>query len=288
MNRKLPLRTKAIYGMGNLGYSVIRQTVTNFFMFFATGVLGMSGALVGIAIGVSTLWDGITDPVVGYVSDNYSFKFFGNRRGYMFFAIFGMTLMNLALWNIPVSMGEGLKFVCILVVLLLLETFNTVYITPYGALGTDLTENYHEETKIQISKTLFFLIGMIVPSILLYIFLPSTAEYSLGQLNPAGYKNMAYVTSALCLICGLVCVFFTQKRSPKQANEKFIHKVDETGTRKLKHMFYEMKRNMKRCFKHKQQRYIVIGYSIALVSAAVLTSVGMHFLHIVLNTVVNK
>ncbi len=277
MNKKLSFATKSVYGVGNLGYSVISQTVTNFFMFFATGVLGMSGALVGIAIGASTLWDGITDPVVGYISDNYSFRRFGNRRGYMFFATFGMALMNLALWSIPVSMGEGLKFVCILLTLLLLETCNTLYATPYGALGTDLTENYHEETKIQIFKTIFFLLGMVIPSVLLYIFLPATAEYSQGQLNPAGYKKIAYITSALCLICGMVCVFFTQKRTPKTEGEKFIHKVDENSHKKMKGMFREMFKNMKRCFKNKQQRYIIVGYSVALISAAVLTSVGMHF-----------
>lgn len=277
MEKKISFGKKAMYGVGNLGYSVISQTVTNFFMFFATGVLGMSGALAGVAVGISTLWDGITDPVVGYISDNYAFRRFGNRRGYMFFATFGMALINILLWHIPVSLGEGLKFLCILLSLLLLETFNTLYATPYGALANDLTENYHEETKIQISKTIFFLVGMMIPSVLLYIFLPATEEYELGQLNPVGYRNISYVTSVLCILCGMLCVFFTQKMEKKEPGQKLIYRIDQGKRRKLSGMFKEMFKSMKRCFKNKQQKYIIVGYSIALISAAVLTSVGMHF-----------
>ena len=69
--------------MGNLGYSVISQTITNFFMFFGTSVLKLNGFLVGIAISISTFWDGFTDPVVGYISDRYSILKLGNRKGYM-------------------------------------------------------------------------------------------------------------------------------------------------------------------------------------------------------------
>ena len=45
---------KIFYGFGGLSYSVISQTISNFFMFFATSVLGISGTLVGITIGIST------------------------------------------------------------------------------------------------------------------------------------------------------------------------------------------------------------------------------------------
>ena len=93
--------TKLIYGLGNLGYSVISQTMTNFFMFFGTSVIKLSGVLVGIAIAISTFWDGFTDPIVGYLSDTHDFLKMGNRKGYMFAATFGMILFNLFIF-IPV------------------------------------------------------------------------------------------------------------------------------------------------------------------------------------------
>ena len=184
MRKKKP--SKVAYGIGNLGYSVISQTITNFFMFFGTSVLKLSGALVGVAIAISTLWDGITDPIVGYISDKHELFKMGNRRGYMLVATFGMAVINLVIWFVPLEAGEWVKFVWIAVGLVLIETFNTLYSTPYMALGTDISVNYNDRTKIQASKTVFFLIGMIVPSVLLYLFLPNTDTYPIGQLNPYG------------------------------------------------------------------------------------------------------
>ena len=63
---KLSLKTKFAYGVGNLGYASLAQTVNNFIMFFGTSVLGVSGTLVGLAVALSTFWDGISDPLIGH------------------------------------------------------------------------------------------------------------------------------------------------------------------------------------------------------------------------------
>ena len=191
---------KLFYGFGGLSYSVIGQTISNFFMFFATSVLGLSGTLVGITIGISTIWDGLSDTIIGYFSDNHKGKFLGKRNGYMLVATIGMTIFNIALWSVPNSLSVGLKFVWIVISLLLLETFNTMFATPYNALGNELAESYHDRTKINAFSTVFYLIGIIIPSVLLVVFLPSTEEYPIGQLNPKGYVSIAVVTSVICLI----------------------------------------------------------------------------------------
>ena len=209
--------SKLAYGIGNLGYSVISQTITNFFMFFGTSVLKLSGALVGVAIAISTFWDGITDPFVGYLSDSREFLKMGNRRGYMLVATLGMAVVNIGIWFVPLEANNIVKFIWLVVGLIGIETFNTLYSTPYMALGTDISTNCNDRTKIQSIKTVFFLIGMIVPSLLLYLFLPNTIEYPIGQLNPYGYRSISVVTSMICLISGFTCVAFTrQKKKTKQ------------------------------------------------------------------------
>lgn len=254
---------KIVYGLGNLGYSVISQTMTNFFMFFGTSVLKLSGVLVGIAIALSTFWDGFTDPIVGYLSDSYPLLKMGNRRGYMLIATFGMVGLNLFIWFVPVGLSAGLKFVWILVGLILIETFNTLYSTPYMALGTDISKNYHDRTLIQISKTCFFLLGMIIPSVLLYVFLPNTPEYPVGQLNPVGYRYMAVFTSIICVISGLVCIIFTKEKSVLKKNETF--------------KFSQIFKDFVGTLKCRELSKLIIGYSICMLSGVFLTSVGMHF-----------
>lgn len=197
---------KSFYGVGNLGYSVISQTITNFFMFFGTSVLKLPGTLIGIAIAISTIWDGISDPMVGFISDNKKIGKLGYRHGYMLIATVGMSIMNIFIWCVPNGLGVAGKFIWIVLSLVLIETFNTLFATPYSALGAELSNDYNERTVIQIFKTLFFLFGMVVPSILMFLFLPDTPDFPQGQLNPEGYKYIAIVTSCIALVAGLLCV----------------------------------------------------------------------------------
>lgn len=270
INMKLKTGQKICYGIGNLGYSVVSQTITNFFMFFGTSVLKVSGSLIGIAIAVSTIWDALCDPFVGYVSDTKSFKVFGNRNGYILLGTIGVSLINLLIWFVPMGLSQVLKFVWVLVALLLNETFCTLYSTPYGALGGDLSSDYNDRTVIQIYKTIFFILGMILPSVLLQIFLPSTPEFPQGQLNPAGYKKIAIVCSLIMLLCGLVCVFGTLKFSRKNANNLSNVKPEKFS---FKSLFLGFVNSLK----NGQQRLVVFGYSLSMISAAFLTSVGLHF-----------
>ena len=260
---------KIFYGLGNLSYSVIGQTVSNFFMFFATSVLGLSGTLVGIAVSISTIWDGASDTLFGYISDKYPIGKFGNRNGYMLIATIGMSIVNIALWCIPNSINVGLKFVWILLSLLLLETFNTMFATPYMALGNELAASYDDRTKINATSTIFYLIGIIIPSILLVIFLPNTEEYPVGQLNPNGYKSISIVTSAICIVCGLLASMLTIPKITKSKETK--PKNDEKLS--LKVLF----NNFLKAFKDKNLCRIIIGYVLTSVATVFLCSVGLHF-----------
>ena len=203
MNKKL------FYGLGSLSYSVISQTISNFFMFFATSVLGINGTLVGVAVAISTIWDGVSDTIIGFASDNKPIGKLGKRNGYMLIATIGMSIVNIFLWCIPNDIDVFGKFVWMLLSLLILETFNTMFSTPYMALGNELAVSSHDRTKINAWSTVFYLIGIMVPSILLLVFLPNTEEYPIGQLNPKGYVNIALVTSIICLVFGLISSLLT-------------------------------------------------------------------------------
>ena len=115
MKSQLKFRNKFLYGLGGLGYSSMSQTLNNFIMFFGTSVMGISGSLVGIAIAISSLWDGVSDPLVGHLSDNTNNRFFGKRLGFMFFGIFIIALLNICIWSMPSSLPEFGKFLWLLI-----------------------------------------------------------------------------------------------------------------------------------------------------------------------------
>ncbi|MBO7527046.1 MAG: MFS transporter [Clostridia bacterium] len=266
MKQKLLTKNKICYGVGNLGYGTISQTMSNFIMFFGTSVLGVPGTLVGIAVAISAFWDGLSDPIIGYISDRHKSKTFGRRLGFMLVATFGMAVFNLLLWSIPNSLSVGFKFVWLIVCLLSIETFNTFFATPYVALGIDIAPDYNDQSSIQGYKTVFFIIGMILPTVFMIIFMPS--KDGVGQLVQSGYINMSYVTSILCVICGAICIIGTLKRAKSMPDFDTKQKEDNA--------FFKIFYNFFKTLGNKNFSPIICGYSIALISAAFLMSVGMH------------
>lgn len=269
--KKLSTKTKFAYAVGNLGYGTIAQTMNSFIMFFGTSVLGISGSLVGLAIAISALWDGVSDPIIGYLSDKSKNKLLGKRLNFMFISTFGISILNILLWIIPNTLPMGIKFLWMLIGLLLLETFNTMFATPYVALGIDIAPDYNEQSSVQGYKTVFFILGMIMPSLLMLIFMPSSLG-SQAQFNQIGYIKISFVTSTLCLICSLTSIFGTVKTA-KKCNYKEDKKVKG---KKEKHALIKVVKEFFRTLSSSDYGPIIIGYSVALISSAFLISVGMH------------
>ena len=256
---------KLTYGIGNLSYSVINQTMTSFFVFFATSILDLRGICVGIAIAISTIWDGISDTFVGFLSDNHNFLKMGKRNGFMLVASIGMAIFNLLIWCVPSNISNFFKFIWIIISLILLETFNTMFATPYMALGNELATSDNDRTKYSSVSTVFYLIGIIIPSMLMFLFLPSTDEYPQGQLNPKGYIKIAIVSSLICLITGIICSLFTRQK------EKNINaKKEKLELKKIFHNFLEV-------YKNRKLRNIILGYVCTSMATVFLCGIGMHF-----------
>lgn len=264
MKNKLTIKEKILYGFGDLGYATVAQTLSNFIMFFGTSVLGVSGTLMGIAISVGVLWDAISDPLLGYISDN-TYSFMGKRHPYILIGTLGMCAINLIIWLVPPSSPEIVKFLWILLSLLLVQTFCTFFSTPYLALGLEMTKDPHEQTSLQSYKTIFSLLGMMLPSVFMFLFMPS-GNSSQGQLNIAGYVDIAYVSSLTCLICGLITFFGTLKHGVccridyPMKKEKFSSVFND---------FFNM-------LKKKNYRNIILGYSVSLIASSILTASGIH------------
>lgn len=262
--------TRLCYSVGALGYGSMSQTLGNFIMFFGTSVMGISGSLVGIAVAISSLWDGISDPLIGHLSDNCQSKYFGKRLGFMLFGVFAIALINILIWSMPSSLSEGGKFVYLLLCMLAIESSNTCFSTPYSALGIDLVPDYNEQSKIQGFKTVFSIMGMILPSVLMYFFMPSISIGIQTDFSQEGYINIALINSSLLLIFGLITIFGSLRYI--RANRKtFIASFERE-----KLNFGKLMSGYMEVLRKKDFRSVVFGYSCATIASAFLTSVGMH------------
>lgn len=81
--QNIPLLDKIGYGVNDMGIGVIYQVVAAYLVFYATSILMIPGSLVGLVVGISVIWDGVTDPFMGYLSDRTKTRHFGRRHPYI-------------------------------------------------------------------------------------------------------------------------------------------------------------------------------------------------------------
>jgi GPH family glycoside/pentoside/hexuronide:cation symporter len=118
-----------------------------YLMKFATDVLMIAPAVMGTILALSRLWDGVTDPLIGYLSDR-TLSRFGRRRIWMFAAAVPMSITLVGIWSPPESLSALNLVVWMSVCLLLYETASTAFFIPHGALGLELSPHYHERTRL--------------------------------------------------------------------------------------------------------------------------------------------
>ena len=265
----IPVSDKIGYGIGNFATGISIQVIGAYLVFFSTAILHLPGALVGLIVSIGIVWDAVTDPVMGYISDHTKSRRFGRRHLYVIIGAIGMAVVNYFIWVVSDSGSVALKFTVMLVLILLMKTFMTIYTTPYTALGAEMSTDYDERTSIQGIKTIFFLLGLVFVTVFgLYVIFQPTAGYPVGQLNPAAYPMLGLTTSVLILVFGLACFYGTRKYIPiLQAS----HKPPEQSFH-LKNMIVDMIR----IFKNLPFRSVAFAYMFNNLASAVVSNLGLH------------
>ena len=135
------------YAAPRIGFGIMGTLFGVYLMKFATDVLLIAPAVMGLLIAVSRFWDGVSDPLIGYLSDRTNSSV-GRRRVWMFWAALPMGFGLVAIWSPPTALNPTWLIVWMGVALVLYETANTAFFVPHGALGVELTPNYHERTRL--------------------------------------------------------------------------------------------------------------------------------------------
>ena len=155
-NQNLLLKDKFSYGIGNLGVGVAMQVVGTYLVFFSTAILGISGSLVGIAVGFSVFWDAITDPVMGYISDITRSKRFGRRHLYLIIGALGVALTITSMWIIPSTLNSNFKFFLLFIDIILLKHSLQFMLRHIQHLGLSFLRIIMNELLFKVLKQSFF------------------------------------------------------------------------------------------------------------------------------------
>lgn len=149
---------KLAYGLGAVAENTMQNGVNNMANPFFNVALGVSPALLGIATSVFRLWDAVTDPLMGMLSDRTESRF-GRRKPYIVLGAALAGLLFALMWWCPRGMSTTFYFGWFMLVSILFYTAFTIFGVPYVALGYEMSPDYHERTRIMSYRTWFASVG---------------------------------------------------------------------------------------------------------------------------------
>jgi len=201
--------TRWAYGSGGAGYGVL-QNAHYFVLIYYSQVLGLDAGLAGLAVGIGLVFDAITDPLIGYLSDGTRSRW-GRRHPWLYASILPLGASFYFLWH-PAGFVEGdtLLFAWLAVCNISMRTALTMFLVPAYSIVAELTSDYDERTRLLTGFHVAYAVLSNGMSVLMYaIWLVPTEGIADGVMNPAGYQSaglfgtIVLVASVLVFSIGL-------------------------------------------------------------------------------------
>ncbi|MEM7414349.1 MAG: MFS transporter [Gemmatimonadota bacterium] len=205
---------KVIYGLGAFVNNLLAGAIGGMIIILNLG-LGMNPALVGLLGALPRLTDAITDPLMGYISDNTRSKW-GRRRPYIFGGAIAAGLIYALLWQLPRGQTENFYFWFFLAGSLIFYLAYTVFATPWVALGYELTPDYHERTRLMGVQNFIGQLAYVVAPWFLWI-MTNEAWFD-DQVS--GAAGLAIVVGIFAAVVGILPAIFLRERFQDRAEQE--------------------------------------------------------------------
>ena len=212
---KLPLFTKLAYGFGAVAYGIKDGGFAYFLLIFYSQVIGLDAGMVGLAITLALILDAISDPIVGYWSDNLHSKW-GRRHPFLYASAIPVAATYYLLWTPPMGWSNEALFWYLLSLAVLIRTFITFNETPSSALTPELTSDYDERSTLVSWRLFFAWTGGNAMSVMMFLALfPAFATATTtGQFNRDAYAAYGVIAAGLIGISILASALGTHSRIP--------------------------------------------------------------------------
>ncbi|HIW56530.1 MAG TPA: MFS transporter, partial [Firmicutes bacterium] len=180
---KLSPGRKAAFACGDVFGGGAFNILNFLYPAYAALTLGLGASLTGIIVMLSKIWDAVTDPFMGLISDGTRSRM-GKRRVYIL-AGAPLVLVSMVLlffpWNIS---STALRFIAALLSYMFFATVETMVMIPYYSLSSEISSDYTERAKANTLR-----IGFSVASSIVCVVVPNLIVNAVGQ--PSGYIVMS-------------------------------------------------------------------------------------------------
>ena len=203
---RIPFLQKILYGVGAFVNNLLAAAIGGMTIVLNLG-LGMNPALVGLLGAIPRLTDAITDPLMGYISDNTRSRW-GRRRPYIFAGAIAVGIIYIALWQLPVGRSESFYFWYFLSGSFLFYLAYTIFATPWVALGYELTPDFHERTRLMGVQNFIGQLAYVISPWFLWIM--TNQDWFSDQVQ--GAAGLAIVIGVAAAALGILPAIFLKER----------------------------------------------------------------------------
>jgi Na+/melibiose symporter-like transporter len=197
---------------------------------------GLSAGLAASIVMIAKIWDAVTDPMMGVISDNTRSKH-GRRRPYIFAGGL-LVIFSFALLFMPLYRFDNVWFIYgfYLFAYLVFSTVSTVISVPYSALLTEISADHNERNKV---NTVRLVVSMISSAI--------SAGVQIFLVEMLRKKEMKVGDFSLMMIFGfgllyavplVLCAVFSKERLPVPKEKEVFSFKDFVKPLKLKSFVY--------------------------------------------------
>lgn len=205
MATRVPLGTKIAFGVGDIygggGFNII-----NFlYAFFLANVVGIPTYWAAAIMLAARLWDAVSDPLMGFISDNTRTRL-GRRRPY-FVAGIPLIVLSMAWVWYPLSTGSmALKVLFAASGYIFYNTVATIVMVPYMSMAAEISLDYYERNSINTVRMMFSLgsslmCALLPLSIVKYVY-SRTGSYASGYLAMAIIIGLVFALPYIAVVLG--------------------------------------------------------------------------------------
>jgi glycoside/pentoside/hexuronide:cation symporter, GPH family len=193
------------YGVGSVGTGIFSTVPGLLLLTFMVRQLAVPPAVAGLVILLPRLWDMVTDPLAGSLSDRTRTRI-GPRRPWLLAGALTLPIAFALLFRVPALSGTDAALYVFIVYVFGATAF-TVFQVPYVALPAEMTEDYDERTTILAYRIAFLTVGILIAGAAA----PQVLEIGGGGRD--GYALMGLVIGAVLFVV-LLGAFIGTRRIP--------------------------------------------------------------------------
>ena len=204
---------KIAFGFGMLANQMFPAVISIFIVVLVQN-LGFPGWMWGVVSLVPRLFDAITDPIMGFISDNTKSKW-GRRKQYVLLGAIIMGISFIIMWQLYKDNTIDYNFTYFLLWSLVFYVGLTIFSVPYVAMGYEMSNDFHERTNIMaVAQFIGQWAWVIAPWF--WVIMDDKNFFESGEV---AVRELAIWVGIICMVFAIIPAIFIKSKST--LNEKY-------------------------------------------------------------------